>query len=272
MPRLALACEYEGSDFVGWQVQANGRSVAACLGAAISRVADEPVVVHGAGRTDAGVHAGFQVAHFDTTASRTSRQWLLGINSNLPDDVALHWIDVVPAEFDARRSALWREYAYRIQIQATRPARERRVVWWLREDLDTAAMTAAASAWLGERDFSAFRAAHCQSTTPIRRMLRIGIARQANQIEFRFRANAFLYHMVRNLVGSLVAVGRGEAGADWARRLIAGRDRTEAAMTAPAQGLTLEAVAYPAHFGLPLAKASAEISLMISPPEHAGGR
>jgi tRNA pseudouridine38-40 synthase len=253
MPRLALACEYDGTDFVGWQAQANGRSIEACLAAAIAQVAAEPVTVHGAGRTDAGVHAAFQVAHFETTASRNPRQWLLGINSNLPDDIAVHWVGSVADDFDARRSALWREYAYRIRTQPTPPARERRQVWWLREALDTAAMTAAATAWLGERDFSAFRAAHCQSRTPMRRMLRIGVCRDGNGIELRFRANAFLYHMVRNLVGTLVAVGRGEAGADAGRRLIAGRDRTAAAMTAPARGLTLEAVAYPERFGLPAA-------------------
>jgi tRNA pseudouridine38-40 synthase len=253
MPRLALVCEYDGTDFVGWQAQANGRSVQVSLRQAVTAVADEPVEVHGAGRTDAGVHASFQVAHFDSAASRNPRQWLLGINSNLPDDVAVHWLGAVPPDFDARRSALWREYAYRVQVQATRPARERRAVWWLRDDLDAAAMTAAASTWLGERDFSAFRAANCQSTTPMRNMLRIGIARQENRIEFRFRANAFLYHMVRNLVGTLVAIGRGEASADWGRRVIAGRDRSLAAMTAPAHGLTLEAVAYPERFGLPAA-------------------
>jgi tRNA pseudouridine38-40 synthase len=257
MPRLALACEYDGTDFVGWQTQANGRSVQAALSEAISRVAAETVVVHGAGRTDAGVHAAVQVAHFETLASRTPRQWLLGINSNLPADVALHWVGTVADDFDARRSALWREYAYRIQVQPTPPARERRSVWWLRDALDTAAMSAATSAWLGERDFSAFRAANCQSTTPLRNMMQIGISRQANRIELRFRANAFLYHMVRNLVGTLVMVGRGEADTDFGRRLIASRDRTLGGMTAPPQGLTLEVIAYPERFGLPTTTALA---------------
>jgi tRNA pseudouridine38-40 synthase len=251
MTRLALACEYDGTDFVGWQSQANGRSVQAVLTEAISVVADEPVVVHGAGRTDAGVHAEFQVAHFDTMASRTPRQWLLGINSNLPDDVSAHWIQAVPVSFDARRSALWREYRYTIASRETRPARDRRFVWWLRDPLDCGAMTAAASAWLGERDFSAFRAAQCQSTTPMRRMLRIAIAKAADRIELRFRANAFLYHMVRNLVGALAAVGRGEKSAAWGRELIMSRNRSEGAATAPAQGLALAAVAYPAEFALP---------------------
>jgi tRNA pseudouridine38-40 synthase len=254
MFRLALACEYDGTDFVGWQAQAAGRTVQAVLTEAVSQVADEPVEIEGAGRTDAGVHADGQVAHFDTRARRSERQWLLGINSNLPDDVALRWVREVPGHFDARRSALWREYRYTIASQPTRPARARRDVWWLRDELDCGAMTAAASAWLGELDFSAFRAAHCQSKTPMRRMLAIRIARSPNRIELAFRANAFLYHMVRNLVGALVAVGRGEAGADFGRVLLAGRDRTLAPMTAPASGLTLAAVVYDPAFGLPVAE------------------
>jgi len=255
MPRLALACEYDGTDFVGWQAQASGRTVQAVLSDAIEAVAAESVSVHGAGRTDTGVHAENQIAHFDTEASRTSRQWLLGINSNLPADVSLRWIQTVPANFDARRSALWREYRYTISNQATRPARERRFVWWLRDHLDCGAMTAAASAWLGERDFSAFRAAHCQSTTPMRRMLRIQVSEAPSRIEMRFRANAFLYHMVRNLVGALVAIGRGDAPVGWARELIAGRDRRKGAATAPAQGLALSSIAYAKEFGLPGAEA-----------------
>jgi tRNA pseudouridine38-40 synthase len=251
MPRLALACEYDGTDFVGWQAQANGRSVQAVIATAVSQVAAEPIHIHGAGRTDAGVHAIGQVAHFDTSADRTSRQWLLGINSNLPEDVAVRWIREVPESFDARRSALWREYAYTIVNQSVRPALERRTVWWVREGLDCGAMTAAASALLGELDFSAFRAAHCQSTTPMRKMHSIGISRSHEYLVLRFRANAFLYHMVRNLVGALVAIGRGEAEPGWARQLLEGRDRTAGAMTAPPQGLKLETVAYAREFELP---------------------
>ena len=253
--RFALVCEYDGTDFVGWQAQANGRSVQAALTEAVSSVADEPVEIFGAGRTDAGVHAETQVAHFDTTARRSPRQWLLGINSNLPDDVSLRWAGEVPPGFDARRSAIWREYRYTIACQPTRPALSRRYVWWLRERLDCGAMTAAASGWLGERDFSAFRAAHCQSTTPMRRMLRIRISEMPGQVVLEFRANAFLYHMVRNLVGALVAIGRGEVPAGWGRELILGRDRTRGAQTAPASGLALVDIAYPAAFGLPTAQA-----------------
>lgn len=255
MARVALVCEYDGTDFVGWQAQANGRSVQSVLTQAVSTVADEPVAIHGAGRTDAGVHAESQVAHFDTAARRSPRQWLLGINSNLPDDVSLRWVGVVPAHFDARRSALWREYRYTIVSQVTRPVLMRRYVWWLKDSLDCAAMTAAASAWLGERDFSSFRAAQCQSTTPMRRMLRIGVSESPDRIELEFRANAFLYHMVRNLVGALVRIGRGDAPVQWGRELIQGRDRRQGAETAPAQGLALIAIAYADEFGVPGARA-----------------
>ena len=271
MPRLAFACEYDGTDFVGWQAQANGRSVQNELAAAISRVADEPVEVHGAGRTDAGVHADCQVAHFDARAERSDRQWLLGINSNLPDDVSLRWIRAVPDDFDARRSALWREYRYAIVNRTTRPARARRDAWWVREPLDCGAMTAAATAWLGERDFSAFRAAGCQSTTPMRRMLAIGVARNEEEIALGFRANAFVYHMVRNLVGALVVVGRGEQRPGWARELLAGRDRTAGAATAPAQGLALAAIAYDRRYGLPQVTARRGFRVIISPAEFEGG-
>ena len=249
--RLALGCEYDGTDFIGWQQQREGRSVQGVLADAVSRVADEPVEIFGAGRTDAGVHADSQVAHFDSSAERTERQWLLGINSNLPADVVVNWIRPVPAHFDARRSALWREYRYTIANQPTRPARERRGLWWLRDQLDPAAMSAVASSWLGERDFSAFRAAHCQSSTPVRRMLRIRIERGALRVAMTFRANAFLYHMVRNMVGALVSVGRGDADAAWGRDLLESRDRTSGAPTAPAQGLVLAAVGYDDEFDLP---------------------
>jgi len=251
MPRFALGLEYDGTDFVGWQSQANGRSVQAALETAISRVADAPTIVHGAGRTDAGVHASGQVAHFDSAARRSSRQWLLGINANLPDDVAVQWVAEVPSTFDARRSALWRAYSYRIESRPSRPALSRRAAWWVREPLDCAAMTAAASYWLGEHDFSALRAANCQSRTPMRRFMGFRISRPPGRFELEFRANAFLYHMVRNMVGVLVEIGRGRADATWARELLLGRDRRLAGPTAPPQGLTLVAVAYPAALDLP---------------------
>jgi tRNA pseudouridine38-40 synthase len=260
MPRIALGLEYDGTDFVGWQSQRNGRSVADTVAAAVSAVAGQSVQVHGAGRTDTGVHASAQVAHFDTTVARTPRQWLLGINSNLPPDVAVRWVHPVAEDFDARRCALARRYRYVIVGGATRPVLERRTVWWQREPLDCAAMTQAAVCWIGEHDFSAFRAANCQSATPMRRVRAIRIACFDRRVEIEVTANAFLYHMVRNMVGVLVEIGRGRAPPAWAAELLAGRDRTKSAATAPACGLTLVDVEYADECGLPAAPDRAERS------------
>jgi tRNA pseudouridine38-40 synthase len=255
MPRIALGLEYDGTDFVGWQIQPTGRSIEGTLVAAVSFVAGAAVTVHGSGRTDAGVHALHQVAHFDTSVGRTPRQWLLGINSNLPPDVAIRWVREVPADFDARRSAVSRRYRYTILQQEARPALLRRRVWWLRQELDCAAMTAAASAWLGEHDFSAFRGAGCQAKSPMRRLTAVALARRPSGagtlVTLEFTANAFLQHMVRNLVGTLVAVGRGELASNDAALILERRDRREAGVTAPPEGLALVEVLYPPRFELP---------------------
>ena len=251
--RIALGLEYDGTDFVGWQSQRDSRSVQESLAVAIAAVADHPVLVSGSGRTDAGVHAAQQIAHFDTEAQREPRQWLLGINSNLPADIAVQWVTRVEPDFDARRSALRRRYCYRIQQRSVRSALSRRRTWWLRDSLDCAAMTAAASSWLGENDFSAFRAAGCQSSTPMRRLMAVGIRQRESMLELEFTANAFLQHMVRNLVGVLVEVGTGKEAPSWAAEVLAGRDRTLGGIAAPPHGLTLMEVIYPERFGLPTA-------------------
>jgi tRNA pseudouridine38-40 synthase len=255
MPRIALGLEYDGTDFVGWQIQRAGRTVEAALAAAVQAVANAPTIVRAAGRTDAGVHAEQQVAHFDTSAERSERQWLLGINSNLPPDIAVRWVRAVPATFDARRSALRRRYRYSVLQQPTRPALARARVWWIREPLEAAAMTAASLHWLGEHDFSAFRAAGCQAKSPMRRLMAIRIARaaQASAVlwQLDFTANAFLQHMVRNLVGALVEIGRGDLTPASAGEMLASRDRTQAAVAAPPAGLTLVEVLYPEHYRLP---------------------
>src|SRR5262249_46796893 len=203
MPRIALGLEYDGTDFVGWQIQRAGRSIEAALAAAVEAVANEPMTVHGAGRTDAGVHAAQQVAHFDTSAQRSERQWLLGINSNLPPDVAVRWVRDVPSTFDARRSAVRRRYRYAVLQQPTRPALARARVWWIREPLDAAAMTAASLHWLGEHDFSAFRAAGCQAKSPMRRLMAVRVARAAQAggglLPIRFTAHSFPPTIVRHL-------------------------------------------------------------------------
>jgi len=249
--RIALGLEYDGTDFIGWQIQRSGRSVQGVLQAAVAAVADQPVTVSGSGRTDAGVHARSQVVHFDSDAQRTEREWLLGLNSNLPDDVAVGWVRGVEGTFDARRSATSRRYCYVIMESATRSPLSRHRSWWLRDTLDCGAMVGAASAWLGERDFSAFRAAGCQSHSPMRRLTAVGIRREADLVSMEFTANAFLQHMVRNLVGVLVEIGRGRAPPAWAGEVLASRDRTQGGVTAPPQGLTLVGVKYPEHYGLP---------------------
>lgn len=251
MPRLALGVEYDGTDFVGWQAQDNGRSVQAELSAAVAFVADEPVEVHAAGRTDAGVHALGQVVHFDTHAEREPRQWRLGINSRLAPDVAIQWVRGVDEQFDARRSALSRRYRYQVFCGDSRSALARRSVWWLPHRLDPGRIAAAATLCLGERDFSAFRAANCQSNTPMRDMMRISVTREGPLVVIEFTANAFLYHMVRNLVGALVEIGRGRASPVWMAELLETRDRTKAAATAPPCGLSLVEVRYDERYALP---------------------
>lgn len=251
MPRIALGVEYDGSAFFGWQAQRGQRSVQACVTQAVGRVANETVVVHGAGRTDTGVHALQQVVHFDTTAARNARQWVLGANANLPDDVRVQWAREVPDHFDARRSALERRYRYLVLESDVDSPLLRHRAWRVRGPLDPALISAAAAAWLGENDFSSFRAAGCQSRTPMRRLLRVGVARAGRVLALEFTANAFLHHMVRNLVGTLVEIGLGKRPPAWAAELLAARDRTLAAATAPACGLTLLDVRYPGQFALP---------------------
>lgn len=254
MPRFALGVEYDGTEFVGWQHQDNGRSVQAVLSAAVSSVADEAVELHAAGRTDAGVHASGQVVHFDARAERDERQWRLGVNSRLPPDIAVQWARRIDSSFDARRSAIARRYRYLVLCDESRSALARRCVWWQHAPLSLGAMTAAATACLGERDFSAFRAANCQSRTPMRHLMAVALRRDGPLVALEFTANAFLYHMVRNLVGTLVEIGRGKAPAAWMSELLAGGDRTRAAATAPACGLTLVEVRYDARHGLPAAR------------------
>lgn len=252
MARIALELEYDGTEFFGWQTQASQRTVQAVLENALARVADEPVIAHAAGRTDTGVHAAGQIVHFDTRAARSSRQWVLGLNSQLPDDVAVRAATVVPDHFDARRSAISRCYRYLVHENTARAPLLRRRTWWISETLDAERMRAAAAAWIGEHDFSAFRAAGCQSRSPFRLMHSIEIRSHGALISFEFTANAFLYHMVRNLVGTLVEIGRGRQRPAWAAELLLARDRTQAAMTAPSAGLTLVRVTYPGEFSLPV--------------------
>ena len=249
--RLALGIEYDGGDFFGWQKLSHGPSVQAVVESALGFVADAPVAVQCAGRTDAGVHARCQVVHFDTEASRPLRGWVLGANSRLPDSVSVRWALEMAADFHARYAARARCYRYRILDRAIRPAMYRQYLAWERLPLDADAMHRAAQALIGEHDFSAFRAAQCQAAHAVRDMQRIDVRREGEEVVIDVRANAFLHHMVRNIVGSLLAIGRAEQAESWMGELLQGRDRTVAGDTAPSQGLCFLGPLYPAQWGLP---------------------
>jgi tRNA pseudouridine38-40 synthase len=251
MQRIALGVEYDGSGFAGWQEQRGQRTVEAELRRAVASVADGPVALICGGRTDAGVHAVGQVVHFDAPVARSLRGWLLGINANLPEDVSLRWARPVPAWFHARYSALARVYRYCILNRDTRSALQRRRATWERRPLDLAAMQAAADRLVGDRDFSAFRAAQCQSRSPVRRVGRIEVGRDGDLVWIEVAANAFLHHMVRNLAGLLIEIGTGDAPPEWATEVLESRDRRRGAMTAPPDGLYLRTIQYPAAFRLP---------------------
>lgn len=249
--RIAVGIEYDGSAFAGWQSQQSLRTVQQVLESALGAVAAEPVSLVCAGRTDAGVHARGQVAHFDTRAERSTRGWILGSNSEAPQDVAVQWAQPVPAHFHARYSATARVYRYLILNRTARSALDAARAAWVTRALDVQRMEQAATLLVGEHDFSAFRSAECQAKSPIRRLTRLAVQRRADWIVIEAVANAFLHHMVRNIAGLLISVGKGDQPPDWARTVLEGRDRTRSAATAPAAGLYLCEVRYPAAFGLP---------------------
>ena len=249
--RIALGIEYDGSRFLGWQTQAQSPTVQSELERALGMVAAHPVTVQGAGRTDTGVHAAVQVAHFDSPCSRDSKAWVLGTNTHLPDDLRVLWALPVADDFHARFSAISRRYSYRIMNRPVRPALARINHGWVARPLDEGLMHQAAQALLGEHDFSAFRASACQAQHAVRRMTDISVTREGKIVTFSIEGNAFLHHMVRNIVGSLLLVGKAEKDPAWISQLLVGRDRTRAGPTAPAAGLTLQQVVYPAAFGIP---------------------
>jgi tRNA pseudouridine38-40 synthase len=249
--RWAVGLEYDGSAYAGWQTQESAPSVQVVAEQAFASVADQPVSLTAAGRTDAGVHALQQVAHFDATATRSARSWVYGANTQLPPDVAALWAVQVPETFHARYSALSRTYRYVILNRGTRPALGRNRVCWMHAALDHERMARAAVHLVGEHDFSAFRSSECQSRTPIRRVEGIDVRRQGSYVIIEARANAFLHHMVRNIAGVLIQIGRGEAEVDWAREVLEGRDRRLGGVTAPAGGLYLVGVTYPTELGVP---------------------
>jgi tRNA pseudouridine38-40 synthase len=254
--RYALGVEYDGGEFLGWQRLSKPgapdvSTVQATLERALSFVANAPVATVCAGRTDAGVHAQCQVVHFDSDAARSPRNWVLGVTSHLPPSISVLWCLPAPEDFHARFSARARRYRYCILNRAVRPALGRQYLSWERLPLDAEAMHRAAQALLGENDFSAFRTVHCQAPHPHRDLQSISVRREGEQVIVEVQANAFLHHMVRNIVGSLLLVGRGEQPEGWIAELLAGRDRTVAGPTAPPDGLIFVGPLYPAQWGLP---------------------
>lgn len=255
--RYALGVEYDGSDFHGWQrLTAHGEdggppTLQAALEAALSGVADHAVETVCAGRTDAGVHAECQVAHFDSDAVRDPRGWMLGTTARLPPSMRIRWCAPVPDDFSARFSARARRYRYRLLNHQVRPALGRQWLAWDRRPLDVAAMHRAAQQLLGERDFSAFRTVHCQAAHARRELQRLDVTRDGEIVTFTVQANAFLHHQVRNMVGSLLDVGAGLQPEAWIAEVLEGRDRTLAGPTAPAQGLVFVGPLYPRDWPLP---------------------
>ena len=249
--RLALGIEYDGTDFSGWQRLSHGDTVQGALEKALSFVAAHPVEVTCAGRTDAGVHGRCQVVHFDTDVQRDLRGWVLGTCSNLPASVAVLWAQPVEPTFHARFSARSRRYRYRILNRQVRPALDARYVTWERQPLDAARMHDAAQALIGEHDFSAFRAISCQAAHARREVMAVSVRREEEHVVVEIEANAFLHHMVRNIVGSLLPVGRGERSVERIAELLQSRDRKLAGPTAPASGLVFLAPRYPAQWNLP---------------------
>ena len=249
--RIALGLEYDGSRFLGWQTQPGGGTVQDALQSALATIAGQPISVTCAGRTDRGVHARQQVAHFDTDAVRPQSAWVRGVNALLPESVAVLWSTQVDDGFHARYAALARTYRYVLVNRPVRPALAAPYMGWFHLPLDVQAMREAAALLIGQHDFSAFRSAECQAKSPVRTLSSIEIVRDGERIDFVFRANAFLHHMVRNLVGTLVYVGKGKQSPAWVGELLSARERRLAAATFAACGLYLEEVEYADSWGLP---------------------
>ncbi|MEA3150085.1 MAG: tRNA pseudouridine38-40 synthase [Gammaproteobacteria bacterium] len=248
---MAALVEYDGTGFAGWQSQTHSVSVQDAVEGAISFVAGQPLIAICAGRTDAGVHALGQVIHFDTTAIRTPRAWVLGVNTRLPPSIALQWAGEVTSGFHARHAAVRRLYRYYILNRSARSALQRTRTAWIHRPLDAAAMHSAAQVLIGEHDFSAFRSIECQSKTPVRHIRRIEVQREGDTVWLEIEANAYLHHMVRNIVGTLLDVQATPDPAGAMRLILGGGERQRAGMTAPAAGLYLWRVEYPAVYGIP---------------------
>ncbi|WP_016957321.1 tRNA pseudouridine(38-40) synthase TruA [Catenovulum agarivorans] len=249
--KIALGIEYNGAAYSGWQRQNHVVTVQQTLEEALSSVADSEIVVTCAGRTDAGVHATGQIVHFETEVPRKLSAWTLGANVKMANDVSVKWATQVPADFDARYSATARRYRYIILNQRLRSAILPEGTTLVYEPLDAEKMHQAAQALVGEKDFTSFRASHCQSNTPYRNVHAVSVSRFGQYIVIDIQANAFLHHMVRNIAGSLIEIGKGVQPVSWIEDLLHIKDRTLAAATAKPNGLYLVKVFYPEQFGIP---------------------
>jgi len=251
MPTFAFGLQYNGTAYRGWQFQVNVSSIQAVVESAITQLANEKIQVICAGRTDAGVHAMNQVIHFHTTAIREAHAWLRGTNSYLPRDVSVQWIKEVSSDFHARYSATARRYQYVIYNHPVRSSVLYNAMTWWYKTLDVDLMHQAGQYLIGKHDFSSFRGPHCQSHTPIRCVQQLQVRRYKDWVIIDITANAFLQHMVRNIVGVLLEVGENEHPPQWVAQVLAAKDRRCAGRTAPAEGLYFMDVSYPAHFKLP---------------------
>jgi len=250
--RIALGVEYDGRRFCGWQMQADGtRTVQSELETALSIIADQPVQVVCAGRTDTGVHATGQVVHFDVAVERQEKAWVAGVNRHLPDDVSSLWAREVDDDFSARFSATARQYRYVISNRSARPALLNKRVYWRYGEINIEAMHEAAQSLIGDQDFSSFRSSACQAEHARRCIHYVNVSRKGDFIYIDIKANAFLHHMVRNIAGSLLMIGQGEKPVDWMAELIAVKDRPQAGPTAAAGGLYFIKVSYPEKYNIP---------------------
>lgn len=251
MKKFALALAYDGRNYSGWQVQNNTNSIQQEIEAALSTVANHSITVFCAGRTDAGVHATMQILSFESDANRSLDQWLLGTNSKLPKDIKVQWIQKTDPEFHARFKAIERHYCYVIQNTPIAPCILRNLVTWHLKTLDAEKMHQAAQLLVGKHDYSSFRSSHCQAKTAVREVKSIIVERCCDAIIIKISANAFLHHMVRNIVGSLLKIGEGTHDKAWLQQVLESKDRKVAGVTAPADGLYLTGVIYPEEYGLP---------------------
>jgi tRNA pseudouridine38-40 synthase len=251
MSRIALGVSYLGTRYLGWQSQPSGNTVQDRLEHALSRFADQPISTACAGRTDAGVHALMQVAHFDTEIQREPFSWVRGTNRYLPRDIAVEWARAVPPEFHARASAQSRRYAYVLYESPVRPAIGHAQVGWTFRPLAQEPMRQAAQRLIGQHDFSSFRAAACQAPSPVKRLTRLDISRKGAYWRFDFEADAFLHHMIRNIMGCLVQVGQELHPPAWMSEVLAARNRDAAAPTFAPDGLYFLGPVYGPQWGLP---------------------